>query len=1167
MEPAVSRRRCAVLPLAALGLGVALGCADGDRAPSAAFEAARARGADAAREWRTYLGDRAATHRSALDQIGPDNVSQLEVAWRYDAGGASDRGVSQIQFNPLVVKGVLYGTSPTLRLFALDAATGRELWSFDPGADVRAWTSSRGAVYWEEGDDERILYGAGPYLYAVDARTGRPVAGFGEGGRIDLRLGLGRDVGDDMMGVVASTPGTVFEDLILIGGRVNETWGAAPGHVRAFDIRTGALRWIFHTIPEPGEPGYETWPADAHERIGGANAWAGISVDVARGIAYVPTGSAVFDYYGADRAGDNLFANSLIALDARTGERIWHYQFVRHDMWDRDLPAPPNLVEVVRDGERIPAVAQVTKTGHTFLFHRETGEPLEPMREEPVVGPFIPGEHPAESQPLPLRPPPLVRQGFRPDFVTDYSRESHDEILARIEGMQFGSLYTAFGAARNLVYPGLDGGAEWGGAAWDPATGLLYVNANQAPWIVQMIEAPKDAGFEGLLGSGYLFGCAGCHGLDMKGDGVSVPSLVDIDERSSFLEVYDLVQNGRGRMPGLGGRLKWYENAAIAWYVYSADEADAPVNWAKREGPKTFVNAGFQKLVDANGLPGSKPPWGTLTAVDLNDGTLRWQVPLGDYPQVLAAGRSGLGAENYGGPVLTATGVLFLAATPDARIRAFDAADGRVLWEAELPACGFATPATYEADGRQFVVVAAGGGKLGQPSGSEYVAFALGQGAAAGAGTELRNQETKKLRIGLARSGVSWFLSSVPAPAAESPYHRPMSDTDFDPTRLLEDATKATGFDDFGDPAFREPFERTCRALAEEAGLNAAGRAAQRGRLVELLATRARVEAWFRRHPEISDERIEDPLVIVGLPRTGTTMLHRVIAADPSFDCALWYETRFPAPEADWDFTSPDPRIARGKQEVAETLAAVPDLGSVHPWDACQPDEEIMLMEPSFLTVMAEAYADIPAFGAWRREQDQRPSYVVLKRSLQLLQWQHRKMGRARERWVLKAPIHMRTMELLFETFPGVTVVQTHREPLQSIPSICSMNHYLWQLGADAPDAVSAGTQWTRIFLDSLNACMAFRDAGHDERFLDVQFLDTVKDPIGVVGRIYDFLGKPLTALAEDQMRRWSADNAREKRPPHAYTLDKFGLSEAGIERDFGTYRERFVGAWERGRS
>lgn len=702
---------------AAVGL---VGCSD-PGFDLAALEAARAKAAAPQYEWRTYLGDLASRQWSPLRQIDRTNVSRLEVAWTYHSGAPEVPGL-QLQFNPLIVDGVLYGSSPNLELFALDAATGQELWRFEPGIDSWAASPSRGAAYWKSGTDERIFFGARSNLFAVDARTGRPIPGFGDGGRLDLTEGLGRDLSADMLGVTLTTPVTIFEDMILVGGRVNEMEGAAPGHVRAFDVRTGETRWVFRTIPQPGEFGYETWPEDAWKSAGGANSWAGISVDSERGLAFVPTGSATPDFYGADRAGDNLFANCLIALDVRTGERRWHQQLVRHDLWDRDLPSPPNLVEVEREGVLVPAVAQTTKTGDTFVFHRETGEPLFPLREEPVVGRAVAGEYPATSQPVPVLPAPFVRQAFSTDLVSDRTPEIQAALRERVSKMRRGSLYMPPSVEGTVMVPGIDGGAEWGGSAWDAESGTLYVNGNQIASILQVVET---AGEIDLMGSAYLGLCAGCHGLDMKGDGSTVPSLIGIDERLGFFEFHRIMRNGRGRMPPVAAFLPTWQSLGLAWMLYGVEESDAPSNWAQREGPRTFANAGYQNLKDVDGLPGSKPPWGTLTAIDLNSGEHRWQIPLGDYPAILESGQSGLGAENYGGPVVTAGGLLFIAATPDAKIRAFDKATGELLWEDQLPFSGHATPAIYRADDRQFVVIAAGGGKFGQPSGDVYVAYAL----------------------------------------------------------------------------------------------------------------------------------------------------------------------------------------------------------------------------------------------------------------------------------------------------------------------------------------------------------------------------------------------------------------------------------------------------------
>ncbi|MEH6593068.1 MAG: PQQ-binding-like beta-propeller repeat protein, partial [Halioglobus sp.] len=631
---------------------------------------------------------------------------------------------SQMQCNPLVVKGILYCTSPDLNAFALNAATGEELWRHETAtaADSMGANPLRGVVYWEDGEDQRILYTVNSQLIALDARSGKPVVSFGEKGAVDLHAGLPEWSRDSQ--VIATTPGTVYQDLLIIGSRVSEFKGASPGHIRAFDIRSGELRWVFHTIPQAGEFGADSWPPEALATAGGVNSWAGIAVDPERGIAFVPTGSASFDFYGGDRHGDNLFANSLVALNAATGERIWHYQFIRHDVWDRDLPSPPNLITLRRNGEEIPAVAQATKSGHVFVFHRETGEPLFPMTEMPVVGEPVLGEQVASSQPLPLSPPPFAEQKFIPSTRTPEVAQHIAKHVARLDEHESFRPPSLNGT---ILYPGMDGGAEWGGMAYDAASNWLYVNANEVPYLLTMAEFTPGA--EESPEFAYMMMCAGCHGGDRRGDGVSVPSLVNLSERLNPWEAYRVVTDGRGRMPAFGG-MDFIIRAASLWYVFTAEDKGNDLQERPREETVVetqgnFVNAGYQHFSDQEGLPASQPPWGTLTAIDLDNERIAWRIPFGDYPKILEQGQSGLGSENYGGPIITSGGLLFIAATPDRKFKAYDKDTGQLLWSSELPAAGFATPSTYAVDGRQFVVIAAGGGKLGEATGSDYIAYAL----------------------------------------------------------------------------------------------------------------------------------------------------------------------------------------------------------------------------------------------------------------------------------------------------------------------------------------------------------------------------------------------------------------------------------------------------------
>ncbi|MEQ8553812.1 MAG: PQQ-binding-like beta-propeller repeat protein [Cyclobacteriaceae bacterium] len=591
---------------------------------------------DKSATWEVAGATRANTKYSSATQINRENVHHLTLAWEYQAG---EQGYS-IQCNPIVIDTVLYGTSPRVQVFAIDARTGEEIWWFDPnkyevGNDrlSRSTGANRGVTWWSDGEKQTIFFGRGPFMYALDAKTGKPRLDFGEKGRIDLLQNLDREI--DRAFVNASSPAITYKDLLIVGAQLGEGTGViAPGHVRAFDVHTGERKWIFHTIPHPGEYGHETWPEDAWQTFGGSNPWGGFSMDEARGILYFGTGSASNDHFGIERTGDNLFSNCVMALNVETGERLWHYQVVHHDLWDYDVPTPPSLITVNHEGQMIDAVAQVTKVGMVFVFDRVTGEPLFPIEEKPVKQSEVPGEVSSPTQPFPTLPPPYARHGFRETDITDRTEEAHAFVREHVwEKYGASDIYDPPSFEGGVVFPQFNGGTDWGGAAVDVESGVLYVNASDEPELIQVLENDDPMGYP-------------------------------------------------------------------------------------------FKVTGHQPVKDNEGYPISTPPWGTLNAIDLNVGEILWKVPLGHHPGL--EHEPPTGSFNMGGPIVTAGGLVFIGAAMDEMFRAYDKETGALLWETKLPAGGYATPSTYMVDGKQYVVIAAGGGgKPGTRPGNSFLAYAL----------------------------------------------------------------------------------------------------------------------------------------------------------------------------------------------------------------------------------------------------------------------------------------------------------------------------------------------------------------------------------------------------------------------------------------------------------
>lgn len=714
-------------------------------------------GQQARTTWSDYLGGNDSSHYSGLKQIDRGNAAKLEIAWTYPTADNFTYG-----FSPIVVDSVMFVLAKTGSLVAIDATSGKEIWTHEfvppPGAPTfrgpgfgGRGRGNRGINYWESRNrsDRRLLIPANNFLEAIDARTGKLIESFGEGGRVDLREGLGRDP-KTVRQIQSNTPGRVFENLIILGSATGESYISPPGDLRAYDVRTGKIAWTFHTVPHPGEFGYDTWPRDAWKYIGGTNTWGEISVDDKRGIAYFPLGSPTYDFYGADRKGANLFSDCLLALDARTGKYRWHFQLTHHDLWDYDAVSAPQLITVKHDGKMVDAVAQAGKQGFLYVFERVTGKPLWPIEERPVPKSDMPGEAASPTQPFPTVPPPFARQKFTADDLNSYILTPEDRakwkdriLSARNEG-----LYTPPGLRDTIQMPGNNGGGNFWGTSSDPVTGTVYVVTKNVPAFLKLVDNPtavrgtanaNQIGTPAQLGRAvYETNCQICHGADLKGSGTA-PSLEGVTDRRGQQEALKFITQGQGEMPSFSSLP---ETALTALVVFLADPSEAPadkqppIRAPAAEVPyPTGVEVPSVRYYTGYGLEANiiNPPWSTLTAYDLNTGTIKWQVPYGDAP---AAGPSAAWRGNIfqrSGIVVTAGGLIFFAGN-EGRLRILDKDTGKELRSLDLPSGSQGIPAVYEVNGREYIAICAAGGN---PSGGSpgldqvktgqhaYVAFAL----------------------------------------------------------------------------------------------------------------------------------------------------------------------------------------------------------------------------------------------------------------------------------------------------------------------------------------------------------------------------------------------------------------------------------------------------------